>query len=149
MEAMTENKNADQEALDRLSDALVDDILNASDADVLAEFREGHGDPSHYAEGMRARFEQIVLASNKQRLAAARAGVAANRAEGSGMASPSNIAEARRYLRAILDGPDAPQDLTIAARNESEMSDNDVLGMLEDLRELGLLPGDHDGNGKS
>jgi hypothetical protein len=148
MEAMTENKNPDREALDRLSDALVDDILDTSGEDILAEFREDHGDPGHYADRMRALFEQAILTANKQHLAAARAGVAASRAEGSGAAAPSNSTEARRQLRAIRDDPNARQDLTLAARKESELSDNDVLGVLEDLRELGALPPDDDNNRK-
>ena len=35
--------------------------------------------------------------------------------------------------------------LTLAARNESELSDGDVLGMLQDLEELGLVTPDIEG----
>jgi hypothetical protein len=42
--------------------------------------------------------------------------------------------------------PGFAQKLTLAARKENEMSDTDVLGMLDDLRELGVLPEDG-GNG--
>lgn len=145
---MTENKHPEREALDRLADALVDDILNTSDEDMLAEFREGHGDPGHHADKMRALFEKSVLTANKQRLAAARAGAAASRTRSSEATPPIDIAEARRRLRAVLDAPDAPKELTLAARKESELSDADVLGMLEDLRELGVLPPDDDSDGK-
>jgi hypothetical protein len=30
--------------------------------------------------------------------------------------------------------------MTLAARNEEELSDEDILGIIEDLRELGALP---------
>ena len=42
-------------------------------------------------------------------------------------------------MRAVLTMPNVPETLTLAARKESELSDADVAGMIEDLRELGLL----------
>lgn len=47
--------------LDRLINALVEDILSASDEDVLAEFRDAHGDPDHHADEMREMFERAAL----------------------------------------------------------------------------------------
>jgi hypothetical protein len=47
-------------ALSRLADALADDILNAPDEEILAEFMETHGDPDHNAAEMRALFERAV-----------------------------------------------------------------------------------------
>lgn len=44
-------------ALDRLEDALVEDILNASDEDILAEIREDGGeDPAAIAAEVQAIF---------------------------------------------------------------------------------------------
>ena len=40
------------------------------------------------------------------------------------------------------------QKLTLAARKESEQSDDDLLSMIEDLRDLGVLPIDDDSDGK-
>ena len=70
-----------------------------------------------------------------------KAGTAASRSASTG-AMPVDIAEARRLLRAVLTMPNAPEALTLAARKESELSDADVAGMIDDLRELGLpIPG--------
>src|SRR5689334_7820730 len=99
MEAMTEHPNPDREALDRLSHALIDDILNTSDEEVLAEFRESGGDSSQHADEMRALLEQSILTANKQRLAAARAGAAARSAEDNAPAAQIDITEARKQLR--------------------------------------------------
>lgn len=137
---MTDPKTPARDALDRLADALVDDILNMSDEDILAEFHEGHGDPEQHAAQMRALFEKAILAANKQRLLEAQAGVAADRPLTSTSTSPIDIAEARQRLRATLENPNASAKLTLAARKESELSDADILGMLDDLRELGALP---------
>ena len=143
---MTGKPKAAHTALDRLVDALVEDILSASDEDILAELRETEGDPERHAADMRARFEKSLIAANKSKLAAARAGVAASRPAGT--PTPAvDIAAARARLRAVLDLPGVAQKLTLAARKESEMSDADILSMLDDLRELGVLPPEDGGNG--
>jgi hypothetical protein len=46
-----------------------------------------------------------------------------------------NIAEARQRLHRILASGTADVKLTLAARKEDELSDSDVLGMLEDSRQ--------------
>ena len=75
MEAMTRKKIYAQGPLDRLADALVDDILCTSDEDILAELKEDGGDAERMAAEMRSRFEQSVIIANKSRLKAAQAGL--------------------------------------------------------------------------
>ncbi|MDR3489591.1 MAG: hypothetical protein P4M05_32465 [Bradyrhizobium sp.] len=146
---MTGKGKKERVALDRLADVLVDDILSASDEDILAEFREAYGDPNQNAAEMRAFFEKSVLASNKKRLAAAKVAATANRRSSTASAAtPIDMAAARARLRAVVDTPGLPQKVTLAARKESELSDADILGMLEDLRELGVLPPDDNQDGK-
>lgn len=136
---MTGRKERERQALDRLADALVDDIMNMSDEDILAEMKEEGVDPDRHAANMRAQFEKAVMAANKAKLTTAKAAVAADRGLRPGSASaPIDMAEARRRLRSAM----ASQPMTLAARNETEMTDSDVLGMLEDLRDLGVLPPD-------
>lgn len=144
---MTE-KSPEREGLDRLADDLVDNILSASDEEVLTEFRESQGDPDRHVADMRALFEASVLAAKKRRLAQAKAGAQAQRETRNITARPPDMAAARRRLRAILDDPTAQHGLTLAARKESELSDADILSLLDDLRELGVpLPdGGSDGS---
>ena len=144
---MTGKPKTERAALDRLVDAFVEDILSASDEDILAEFRETEGDPERHAADMRARFEKILVVANKKRLATARAGLAASRRPAGTPAPVIDIAAARARLRAALDTPGVAQNLTLAARKESELSDADILSMLDDLRELGVLPPEDGGNG--
>lgn len=146
---MTGKPKTERAALDRLVDVLIEDILNASDEDILAEFREADGDPELYAADMRARFETSLIAANKKRLAAAKVGLAASSRPASGPAPATDIAAARARLRAALGTPRLAQKLTLAARKESEMSDTDILSMLDDLRELGILPPEDGGNERS
>lgn len=143
---MTGHDKKERKALNRLADALVDDILSASDEDILAEFRETHGAPDRNAAELRNLFEKSILVANKKRLVAAKAGAAAiRRPVRVSSTGPIDMQAARARLRAIANTPGIPQRVTLAARKENELSDNDILGVLEDLRELGVLPPDDGG----
>lgn len=129
----------------RLADEFVEDILSMSDEEVLAEFREDGGDPEQHASEMRAMFENSLLTANKARMSAAKAGVASSRRTMSGPPAPVvDITNARARLRAVIARADSIPGLTLAARKEDELSDSDVIGMLEELAELGLLNNDQD-----
>lgn len=144
---MTGKSKSDRTALNRLNETLVDDIFNASDEAILAEFKETHGDPIQNAADLRQLFEKSVIAMNKKRLADAKAGAAAARRSSLPPSAPHiDIAEARRKLRRVLDHRNGDQHLTIAARKETELSDADVLSMVKDFEELGIIaPDDKDG----
>lgn len=134
-----------RKALKRLDEASVEDILETSDQDILAEFQQQNGNPAQYAAAMRARFQKALLSANKGRLKAARAALDAAASSARQVAAKVvDIAEARRTLRGILASGMATGKLTLAARNETELSDADVLTMMADLRELGLWPDDKD-----
>ena len=138
---MTGNHDKKRQALDCLADAFVDDVLQASDEEILAEFAENHGDPVQNAADMRALFERTLLAANKQRLKAAQESMATSRRIAGSPSSPAiDIAQARQKLRRLLASGNIDQRLTLAARKEDELSDADVLGMLDDLEELGAMP---------
>jgi hypothetical protein len=141
---MTEDRGFKQRALDRLADALVDDILNASAEEILAEFQEEDGGVERHVSETGAIIEKGVARANKHRLAAARAGAASSRAPGKKATTPIDINEARHRMSTLTP----EQKLTLAARNESEQSDDYLLSTIEDLRELGVPPADDGSNGK-
>ncbi len=133
-------------ALSRLANALVEDVLTTSDWDTLAEFAEAYGDPSKNSDAMRTLFEKSVLNVRKARLRAAQAGVGADRASSTARKVVS-IENARGKLRRVLASCPPHVKLTLAARNEDELSDADVLGMLQDLEELGIVAPDDTSGG--
>jgi hypothetical protein len=141
---MTDTDKKARKALGGLVDVLVEDVLAASDEEILAEFAEAHGDPAKNSAEMRALFEKSVLKANKDHLRAAKAGVAASRAPAP-TAKVVNLSDVRGRLRRALASCPPDVKVTVAARNESELSDADVLGMLQDLEELGIITPD-DGN---
>lgn len=139
---MTADRKKERAALDRLADILVEDILRTPDVEILAEFQANYGDPAKNAEAMRALFATSVRKANKDRLRTAQAGLAASRrsAVAPAIVSMENV---RERLRRVLASCPPDTKLTLAARNEDELSDADVLGMLQDLEELGIVaPGD-------
>jgi hypothetical protein len=143
---MTGRDKKGREALARLADVLVEDMLATSDQEIVAEFVETQGDPSKNAEAMRALFEKSVLKTNKGRLRAAQAGLAADQAAPA-TSKIVSMANVRNRLRRALATCPPDVKLTLAARNENELSDADVLGMLQDLEELGIAaPDDESGN---
>jgi tetratricopeptide (TPR) repeat protein len=69
MEIMNEQPAREQDALDRLSDLLVDDILSTSDEELLTEITDEGIDPDQLASEMSALFEEIVHLANGRQLA--------------------------------------------------------------------------------
>jgi hypothetical protein len=126
----------------RLVQSMVDDILDASSEDILAECRAEGGDPERLAAEFRARLESTMLKARKARLASARAGLAASQA--TPRRALGGIENARSKLARVLAACPPDVKLTLAARNQSELSEADVLGMLEDLAELGISVPDDD-----
>ena len=145
---MTGADKKGREPLTRLADALVEDMLATSDQEIVAEFIETQGDPSKNAEAMRALFEKSVLKANKNRLRAAQAELATDQAAPArpGIVSMANVRD--RLRRALATCPPDVK-LTLAARNENELSDADVLGMLQDLEELGIVAPDDESGSQS
>jgi hypothetical protein len=50
-----------RQQLDRLADAIVEDILNLSDEEILEEMREDGKDPEQVAVEMRVLFDRVAL----------------------------------------------------------------------------------------
>jgi hypothetical protein len=140
VEAVTKKGDKERAALDRLADFLVEDIFDVSDEEILAEFEASHGSLAVNTAEMRELFDRSLLISSKKRLAAAKAGLIESRRRRAAVKSGSlDVQKARTYLRAIVDAPGLPQKITLAARKESELSDSDIFGLIEDLQELGIL----------
>ena len=94
---MTGANKKEREALSRLADVLIEDVLAATDQEVLAEFLEAQGDPAKNADAMRALFETSVQKANKDRLRAAQAG---SGGEPEGCCRPQNCQHGERQRAA-------------------------------------------------
>ena len=127
----------ERDALDRLTAALVDEILTASDDEIIADVQADGMTPEDAAAATRTLFEKAFAGVAKRRLTEAKRAVAHHRARSVASAPLLDPAEARRRLeRSLSQDP----HLTLAARRGQGFSDDDVKGIIEDLRELGLSP---------
>lgn len=133
-------RQSHREMLDHLADALVEDILNTSDKEIFFEASEDTGSPVAEANHVREILKTAQTLAAKKRLTAARAVVDQQNNE---LKSRKVIflapLQARRALAMVLQKhPESTQEFTLAARKGKDLSDSDVLSMLEDLQELGL-----------
>lgn len=136
---MTRQKSDNHLALDRLAASIVDDILNMTDEEILAEITADGEDLKQIAKESEDIFECAVTTCGKSRLATARQSVLADRQQGSKILR-SNLKAARQKLEKILkQHPETLSKLTLAARNGKGLSDSDVFSMLQDLEELGVI----------
>ncbi len=143
---MTTNSNDARDALRRLADALAEDVLSAPDSEILEEAAEIHGDPAKLAADMLKLFEQTMSEQGKERLAAAREAVLADRRQPAAVVRLPPAEARRRLQQLIAADPETARKLTVAARKGEGLSDDDVQSMLEDFEELGVtLPGDTEG----
>jgi hypothetical protein len=136
---MTGDQKKQRDALDRLADALVDDILNSSDEDILAEITEDHGDAARLAAEMRALFECTALEAGKTKLAAAREAAAEARHKGATVLNIDPAEARRRYERMVAKDHNLTAKLTLAARKSEGQSQRDIDSAVEDLAELGAF----------
>ncbi|SDA86118.1 hypothetical protein SAMN03159448_03790 [Sinorhizobium sp. NFACC03] len=115
-----------------LADILVEDILNMSDDEILAEAAEDGISADAAIARVKGRFKAAEASLSKAKLKAARAAVDEDRQRASVVRLESKDIE--RYRKAIRSG----DGLTLAARNGTHMSTNDELNLIADMIELGI-----------
>jgi hypothetical protein len=119
---------------DRLTDAVVEDILAASEADLLAEAR---ADADQGAAKARAAFARACRAARLRGVPQGRAPVRRRKPMDIRALDP---ATARGWLNTFIAGnPETASKFASATRNSKGLSDEDVYGMLERLQERGVL----------
>lgn len=139
METMTKTITPGKE-LENLDDTLIDDLLATSDSDFLEEVKASGSDPRAAADRVRVIVDQGRTLAAKSKLRAAKAAVAASQTTSTRIPFHFDAAHARQLLKDLsANDPEFRKKITLAARNEEELSDEDILGIIEDLRELGIF----------
>lgn len=123
--------------MEALRDALVEDILSMTDEEILAEAKEDNVDVDADLRRFRTLFEAGNKIAAKAKLKAAQAAVANNVFSNVTSIDPAKYV---RYDAALRAGKIGASQLTLAARNGSELSDADRRKIIEDLIELGISP---------
>jgi len=137
------------EMLEKLTDALVEDIIELSDQEILLEAEEHFDDLSEENNHIRDVINSAVLRASKIKLTEAKKQVN----EYKKMATKSNVISlSSAQKKSVIENfttkdPELNQKLTLAARKgEGIQTENDIEGMFEDMLELGLI--DEEGNKK-
>lgn len=138
---MNDTRRKAGNSLEHVTERLVEDILSATDSELMVEAKEDGVDLAAQAADGRNMLTKALVSGGKRKLVAARAALEArskSRAHSTNSLSPT---EARAILeRALREAPETAKKLTLAARKGQGLSDSDVYGMLDDLADLGLLP---------
>jgi hypothetical protein len=134
---MTRNKDSHQQApLERLIEALVEDILAASDEDLI---NEAQTDDDNGATVARRAFERASRTIALRRLAANRRAARGRRVVGANIRA-LDPKTARGWLEEYMAShPDAAHKVRGALPQRDRLSDEDVYGMLEALQKRGVL----------
>lgn len=139
---MTNKKLTSLEQLDRLTESLVNDIIELSDEEILSEAKERFADPEAELDRLRKIIDAALIKANKKTLVEAKKQVHNYKTQ-----PPQNnvinlpISEKRKVIVNFTNQDTELKDkLTLAARKgEGIKTDNDVEGMYEDMAELGII----------
>lgn len=146
---MTNKKITSFEQLDRLTDSLINDIIELSNEETIAEAKEQYGNPSEEIGRLRGIMKNALLYAAKAKLEDAKNQL---NTYNSGIKQNNVIQLSLNQKRKIIESfttqdTELTKKLTLAARKgEGIQTENDIEGMFEDMLELGLI--DKDGNPK-
>lgn len=137
---MSRQKKSDWLA-DKISSYMEKDILNLSKEEVEEEMMLIGRNINQSSDEVSAILSKSLIQSGKQKLKLARENIDRNRNNGAGELARIQMSpeRARDIYRKIIS---ENKNLTLAARNESELSDDDIADILDDFRSLGLLNDD-------
>lgn len=125
-----------------VANTLADDILNLSDEELLQEAQDEFEDVASLISSARDAINSAILKSNKSRLSAAKEQLEQKR---KGTNQNNVLTFTLNDKRALIhQAKESVHSLTLAARNEEEMSESDINGVLQDLVDLGVM--DENGN---
>ena len=136
-------KSRARRQLGRLADALAEEALNAPDQEFLAELKSEQTPVDAMARAAKEAIAKGIAAHDKAKLAARLAAYqdATKQRQTFARGRTALTLDQKRQIVARFAAKDArlKARLTMAARGEEEMSERDLDGILEDLRDLGAL----------
>lgn len=139
---MSKQQKEASEKLERLCNALADDIEAMSDEELQAELKEAGEDADAIANGMKALIADAITDAGRRKLADARTGYATHQA-----VHQSNIRQwPRERKRSLIqhfmqNDSRLEERFTLAAR-EGGNTEADMDSFIEDLIDLGIIDGE-------
>lgn len=143
---MNKNQNEAIEKLERLCNALADDIDATSDKELLAELQQAGEDIDAIAKQTRELIAASIAKIGRHKMEAARAGYEAEMHQTGHESKVLHwpVSRKRELIQRFAQNNDAlKQKLTLAARQEEDLK-TDMDSFIEDLIDLGVI--DDEGN---
>lgn len=134
-------KPTPREELERIEDALVDSILNASGDELREELAAAGLDPDSCIAEVDATIAAATAERARKRLTEARTELAAWRRRGPRANAAALDAARAKFERLRSGDQDLKQRMMLAARKGDGLSDSDMEALLDDLAALDELEG--------
>jgi hypothetical protein len=148
-EGMTATKKSPaDEQLDRIEDALIETILNSSEAELREDMKARGKDPDKCLAEIDSLIARAKTDAAKWRLERAKSELQDWRAGKGNVVGFDREAARAKFEKIRARDPELASKMLMAARNGQGLSDNDMEGMLEDLAKLERLDGEDDEDGK-
>jgi len=123
-----------------IAEAVTDDVMAATDEQILAEAVDEGVEPASVAEQMRSTTLARLRKIKRSRLEKART-IYQQEPKGPPAKVRPSLDEMRNRVMELIRGG-AGGDLSLAFRNGKELTNSDLEGLWDDLQELGLLDDD-------
>lgn len=130
--------------LDHIDDMLIDDILETSDEEIRQEVQEETGDADAEAARLRALVGDAVHSHKKAKFEAAKKARLERKQFSQREMKVIPFDRKRQILSSLSSNDDVNGKITMAARNETELSENDVNVYWKYLIKQGVI--DDEGN---
>ena len=143
-------KSPADEQLDRIEDALIETILNSSEAELREDMKARGEDPDKCLAEIDLLIARAKTDAAKRRLERAKSELQDWRPGQDWRAGKGNVvgfdreAARAKFEKIRARDPELASKMLMAARNGQGLSDNDMEGMLEDLAKLERLDGEDD-----
>ena len=132
----TSKKPTAREELERIEDALIESLMNASGDELREEFAAAGLDPDSFIAEVETTIASAIAECSQARLEQARAELLSWRNRDAKV-NVTAIESAREKLERLRSGDKAlDEKMMLAARKGEGLSDNDDDGLLEDLAAL-------------
>jgi hypothetical protein len=144
-EAMTgTKKDTVRDELERIEDALVDAIMNSSEAELREEIKARGEHPDSVLAGIDSTIARAKVAGAKLRMERARSELQEWRASKGKIVDFDRAAMRAKFEKMRVRDPELASKMMAAARNGEGLSERDLEGVLADLAKLEHLD-DEDG----
>ncbi len=130
--------------LERIEDMIIEDILETSDDQILTEFAEEVCDVEKEMEHMRDLVKDSVFKHNKVKFEAAKQARLSQKPQLQKEMKVVSLDRKKKIIKSLNANDNLTQKITMAARNENELSEGDLDVYLKHLIELGVI--DEEGN---